>query len=553
MQYFRTFSLLLLAFLLSGCGAPGPRSLLKGEGLLKEHRYEAAIEQLQAATTLLPKNPQAWNHLGLAYHGAGQIEQAQRAYRQALALDFNLAPVRYNLGCLALEQNDTLGALEHLTSYTAFQPGSPDGWIKLGNAQLRARRLEDAEKSFKNAVDLRPGDPEALNGMGNVAYHRRRPQEALAFFTAAIGEKPNYAPAFLNSGIVHQSQNNRQHALQAFKQYAALAAGAPNLEGVSALVDQLETEGSVAGVVSPARTNAMPPPPARLAPQRHPAGAGPPPIIVNQPRTNPAPPKFASTTAVARTTPVTNKPTEPPVQIAQIEDEFVVKPPQDVTPRPGTNMDDTKTLMARVNPAARAKPPAVTNTDAAARTTNIARVAPSPPPAPTYPRYRYLSPALPKAGNRREAERHFAQGVSAQRAGVLAQAVAKYQQAIAADPAYFEAYYNLGLATYDLGRWKQSLSAYEVALALKPESIDTRYNFALALKQAGHPTDAAEELKRILQARPSEVRAHLSLGNLYAQQLAQPAAARQHYLKVLATDPNHPKSGEIRYWLAANP
>ena len=569
--------------LLAGCGAPGPRSLLKGERLIQERRYEEAVEQLQNAATLLQKNPQAWNHLGLAHHGAGQLDQAQRAYKQALQLDFNLAPVRYNLGCLALEQNDILGALEHLTSYTTFQPTSAEGWIKLGNAQLRARRLDQAEKSYKNALEVRPRDPDALNGLGNVAYYRRKPQEALAFFAAALSENATYAPAVLNSAVIHHSQNNRQQALLQFKQYAALAPASPGVDAVGSLVGQLETELAPAPPVVTAsppvvRTNALPPPPARLAPTGGPPhfattpqrGSSPPSIIV-APRTN-SPVAKPGTVAVARTAPITNKSTDA-VQVTQVDDDFVVKPAQDVSPgsrRPsvpetsstnvqptaGTNADERQGLIARLNPFnGRPKPAVATNattpvTVAPTPPTNTVRVA---PPAPSYPRYRYASPAPPKAGNRREAERHFSQGVSAQRSGVLAQAVSKYQEATETDPAYFEAYYNLGLATYDLGKWKQSLSAYEVALALKPESIDTRYNFALALKQAGHPVDAAEELKQILRAKPSETRAHLSLGNLYAQQLAQPALARQHYLKVLALEPAHPKGGEIRYWLAANP
>jgi tetratricopeptide (TPR) repeat protein len=569
------------AILLAGCGAPGPRSLLKGEHLIQERRYEEAIEQLQTAATLLPKNPQAWNHLGLAYHGAGQLDQALRAYKNALSLDYNLAPVRYNLGCLALEQNDILGALEHLTSYTTFQPASADGWIKLGNAQLRARRLDQAEKSYKNALEVRPREPDALNGLGNVAYYRRKPQEALACFAAALGENATYAPAVLNSAVIHHSQNNRQQALLQFKQYAALAPASPGVDAITALVEQLEAEIApsqrVVTASPPAiRTNALPPPPTRLVPTGGPShvatapqrGSSPPPIVV-APRTNVV--AKPSTVNVARTAPAPNKPAEA-VQVTQVDDDFIVKPVQDVNPgsrRPsttetpvtnveppaGTNTDEKPGLIARLNPFnSRPKSAVATNTPvpvAVAPTppTNTVRVT---PPAPSYPRYRYASPARPKSGNRREAERHFSQGV-AQRSGVLAQAVSKYQEAAGSDPAYFEAYYNLGLASYDLGKWKQSLSAYEMALALKPESIDTRYNFALALKQAGHPVDAAEELKLILRANPSETRAHLSLGNLYAQQLAQPALARQHYLKVLALEPAHPRGGEIRYWLAGNP
>ena len=101
--------------------------------------------------------------------------------------------------------------------------------------------------------------------------------------------------------------------------------------------------------------------------------------------------------------------------------------------------------------------------------------------------------------------------------------------------------------------WKQALYAYEYALAILPDSADVRYNFALTLKQAGYLQDAAGELEKVLQKNPSETRAHLTLANLYAQQLAQKTLAREHYLKVLETNPRHPKSADIRYWLAANP
>jgi tetratricopeptide (TPR) repeat protein len=546
--------------LLCGCGAPGPRALLKGESLIKQHRYEAAIEYLTNATRLLPKNPQAWNHLGVAYHGAGQLDQAQRAYRQALQLDFNLAPARYNLGVLALEQNDALAAVEHLTSYTAFQPASVDGWIKLGNAQVRAHRLDQAEKSYKNAREVRPRDPEALNGLGNVAYHRRKATEALSFFNAALNENPKYAPAVLNTAVAHYSQNSRQQALQEFKQYTTIAVATPAVDAVYGVIEQVESEISA----STARTNAAHPAVAARAPPTNP----PPPIVSSTQRTGTPPPIVSAprTNRIAREPPrtatVTNKPAD--VEVTQLEDDLVVKPAQDVAPgtrvstndaatsaqsQTSTNREDKKGLAGRsrtATPATNAQPILL----AATRATNTP---PAAPPRPNYPRYRYSSPALPKAGNRREAERYFAQGVTAQRSGGLAQAVSQYQQATQVDPAYFEAYHNLGLAAYELGKWSASLSAYEVALALKADSTDTRYNFALALKQAGYPLDAAEELKRILKSKPGETRAHLSLGNLYAYQLAEPTLAREHYRKVLETEPNHPKAGEIRYWLAANP
>ena len=98
-----------------------------------------------------------------------------------------------------------------------------------------------------------------------------------------------------------------------------------------------------------------------------------------------------------------------------------------------------------------------------------------------------------------------------------------------------------------------ALSAYESALTIKPDSVNARYNFALALKQGNYCKDAVHELEQLLRREPNDSRAHLALGNLYAQQFQQPALARPHYMKVLESDPRNPQAGAIRYWLTDNP
>ena len=60
----------------------GPRALLQGDRLLREGKCAQAIRILEQAAQLLPKDARAWNHLGLAYHGAGRAEDAVKAYQQ---------------------------------------------------------------------------------------------------------------------------------------------------------------------------------------------------------------------------------------------------------------------------------------------------------------------------------------------------------------------------------------------------------------------------------------------------------------------------------------
>jgi tetratricopeptide (TPR) repeat protein len=88
---------------------------------------------------------------------------------------------------------------------------------------------------------------------------------------------------------------------------------------------------------------------------------------------------------------------------------------------------------------------------------------------------------------------------------------------------------------------------------LSPSSADARYNFALALKQGGYLTDAAGELERLVSGTTPDSRARLALANLYAQQLRQPAKAREHYNKLLEDEPRHPQADSIRRWLVQNP
>src|SRR5262249_8578816 len=143
--------------------------------------------------------------------------------------------------------------------------------------------------------------------------------------------------------------------------------------------------------------------------------------------------------------------------------------------------------------------------------------------------------------------------LKAQREGRPGDAITAYRIATQADPAYFDAHYNLGLAAYEARNWNLSLTAYETALAITPESVNARFNFALALKQAGYYRDAAAELDGVLKPKPNEARAPLPLANLCAQQLSDPAQAREHYLKLLELDPRHPQAAAIRSWLAMNP
>jgi tetratricopeptide (TPR) repeat protein len=138
-------------------------------------------------------------------------------------------------------------------------------------------------------------------------------------------------------------------------------------------------------------------------------------------------------------------------------------------------------------------------------------------------RYHYQNPPAPVAGDRGAAEQAFRRGVQAQTDQDFAEAIRDYQEATQADPAYYDAYYNLGLAETSAGHLPEAARAYEFALAIRPDSLDGRYGFALVLKRMRFVTDAVNELEKLLARYPNDARTHLALANIYAQELHQQA------------------------------
>jgi tetratricopeptide (TPR) repeat protein len=585
-KWFCFASVLFCALMLTGCTPEGPRALLAGKRLMDQGKYPQAVEKLRTATSLLVTNAQAWNYLGLACQQAGEAAEAEKAYQRALALDHDLTEAHYNLGCLWLAQNKPDAARTELMAFTLRRANSAEGLLQLGAAQLRVAEIEPtiqarsreliaAEKSFADALRLNPRSAEGLNGVGLVRLQRGRASEAAHFFNSALALQPDYGPALLNLAVVSQQYLKDRHlAVQKYREYLALKPRPENADAVNAVVLQLEQElapkarTAAASVASQNNTNLNLQKPlftnaARIAAVAKTDGPSnairlTPPATLSKPAVGPSPPKSVPSPIPTTAVEVVNVPADAKFKVAQ----DVSTPPSPVqTPlsQSGSSPSSTESrlaergLLQRVNPlslfhgeqklAPRSAPLAGASDSAQAEAQSPGSTA----------RYPYQSLSRPALGNRAQAERLFSQGVQAQQTHRLAEAIQAYTRATQLDPGYFEAYYNLGLAATEAGNPESALRAYETGLAVRPESLDARYNFALALKQASYFIDAAHELEKLLAAYPNETRAHLTLGNIYAQQLRQEAKARQHYSKVLEADPRNAQAGAIRYWLIDNP
>ena len=553
--------ILAMAVLMTACSPPGPRALLKGKKLLDAGNYAEAAQELKTATSLMPTNASAWNYLGLAYHRAGQGSNAAIAYTHALKLNRELLEARFNLGCLWLEQNKLDAAKLEFTAYTMRRGNAPEGWLKLGLAQLRATNSAVAEKSFREAINLNPKSSEALNGLGLAQLQRGRAVEAVQSFSAALKQQPDYRPALLNlATVLQQDLNNRSAALRRYREYLALQPRAADWEAVNLLAQSLTPP-----------TLAQPHPVTNIVPRivvvtnatKPATTTASRPVTPPRPATDPSAAKPAATLVVAASLPPA------PIEVVKLPPEPLVKPVADnsrtnVVPPPVTVSNnlvavpapkaERRGIFSRLNPFKRETKPAAEEPTVPAREPIASLPVPVPEsPAAADGRYVYQSPAVPEARDRLSAERALIAGQQAQNLGRSSEAIQAYRRAGQLDGSYFEAYYRLGLTAFEARSFRLALLAWETALVLRPDSADARYNFALTLKASNYPNDAANELEKLLALHPDEARGHLTLGNLYAEQLRDVPRARRHYGRVLQLDPRNPQAQAIRYWLVANP
>jgi len=564
-SWLRLLFLVVFAAALAGCGPPGAHALLKGKKLLQEGDYADAADEFKDATEVMATNAEAWNYLGVAEQHAGQFEEAANAYQRALELDRDLTEAHYNLGCLWMDENKPDDAVSEFTSYTLRRVNEPDGWLKLGLAQLRAGDVLTSEKSFSTALYLSPNNAVALNGLGLARMKRSRPEEAQKFFQAAVQAHPDYAPAILNLATVeHEYLHNDQFALDEYHAYLNLNPRPANWDEVNALAASLDQ--TPAAAAPPAQTQQYPPAWQNSASDEN---TPPPEQEAMRPQKKKEhrsqSPRDNAQEEMAETSPA-------PTETEQVPPDTTIVSAPNSAPKPARQNNtygsvETNPQNANNNGGQGNYNPPWFHFQPLQEQGSV-KVTPLPPenysgspapvhivqPAPlSYPRYPYLLPRKPAPGDRHAASAMFARARQDEAARRFTDALDSYRRATRFDPSWFEAQYNCGVMAYRLRDYQFSLGAYEMALAIHPDSLDARYNFALALKAAGYVPDAVDELKEILASKPNDARIHLELGNIYAQKLRDVPRAHAEYLKVLQLDPGNPQASNIEFWLSANP
>jgi tetratricopeptide (TPR) repeat protein len=123
-------------------------------------KRDAALEDLRMASSRSPDNPTPHYFTGLILAKAGDSAEAERAFRQAIAVESN-----------------------HVES-----------WFELGKLMARKRRLAEAEGAFGEVIALKPSFPEVFKLQGIVLIEQGRWEEAAPMLERYLRLNPEDTP-----------------------------------------------------------------------------------------------------------------------------------------------------------------------------------------------------------------------------------------------------------------------------------------------------------------------------------------------------------------------
>jgi len=141
---------------------------------MQRHEYERALEKLDRARQSDPGYALTYNTYGVLYQTLGDNVRAEQNFKHALQLGGDDSATMNNYGRFLCQQN-RIDEADAVFRKAASNPLYETREIPLANAgtcMLGAKRLPEAEKYFRSALEIDPRMPLALMQMSRLTYDK---------------------------------------------------------------------------------------------------------------------------------------------------------------------------------------------------------------------------------------------------------------------------------------------------------------------------------------------------------------------------------------------
>lgn len=161
--------------------------------------------------------PHQWR--GWVYERLNNSKKAMEDYQRALELDPELDPVRLRVAEMLLEDNDPLGALQHLERLQREFPNRPDILARMGQCHFLQGEPDEARRLLEAAVKELPNDLPILIHLAKLELQENRPVKAEQWLRQMLEVDPTDTEAHYTMIAVLQAQGRAKDAATALADY----------------------------------------------------------------------------------------------------------------------------------------------------------------------------------------------------------------------------------------------------------------------------------------------------------------------------------------------
>jgi len=187
---------------------------------IDKNEFEAAIGPLQKVIAEEPEFAYAHFQLGYVYTALKKNDEARAEYEKTVAIDPKMSEAYLDLGILLLDK-DPAASVAPLTKAAALLPAQSRPQFLLGVALERSGKLSDAATSFENAVLLDPRDFDTVLHLGNTYLALNRAANAEKKFRNALEIQPQEPRALFGLARSLDAQKSAE-AGDAYRNYLAV-------------------------------------------------------------------------------------------------------------------------------------------------------------------------------------------------------------------------------------------------------------------------------------------------------------------------------------------
>ena len=170
---------------------------------------------------------------GNQFYQEGRYDTAVMMYEEFLQKNPSAYQVKLNIGDCYRDKGDYAKAIEYYNMVSAQSDTDPamgktmkaKALAAIGLCSLRQNNLEEAQKYFRQSIEMAPQDETLAYNVGEICFSNQQIDEATKYFEMASQIKPDWPDPYLKLGYVYLNKGDMAKSVEYLEKFIQLEPG----------------------------------------------------------------------------------------------------------------------------------------------------------------------------------------------------------------------------------------------------------------------------------------------------------------------------------------